>query len=233
MVEWQCATCGETWPEQGDRAAFGRAMAHRANTSRAGTPHTIRGLVDLDTGEIVVSGLNVNEAEKLGYVGPKVPRRDRGEQPPDDERPIETTPLGGGGEGVRRPPRTESFQPSAATRFDSQMLARIKGATIEIPAYMIAYAAMGMRVFTDPDTGAPYPWTAEGLAKYLTDMLRMAHERLLWLILGLTWDEYQRAEGQRLVAATIRTVEGLTGEDVARMIVAHVGEEVAAAWPLR
>lgn len=59
---WRCE-CGEDFPEPGDRSGFGRAFRHMLDTK-----HKIMGLVDADTGDLLVKGLSLRNAQKAGYV---------------------------------------------------------------------------------------------------------------------------------------------------------------------
>lgn len=221
MIFWACETCGETWEETGDQKGFGRAMAHRTNMRRKGEEHTIIGLIDRESGEILVDGLNIGDAMSRGYVQRKGKADPTGEPAaPVDEAGTPPPPPKKGGT-----PRTDPLLPTGSGAKAPGMWATVKGLTIEIPAHVLTYASMGMRTFLDPDTGAAYPWTADGIAKYLTDFLTLGHERLLYMLIGLSWEDYQRAEGQRLVASTIKTIRGLTNEAIAEMVQHHAQQE--------
>lgn len=73
MRAWRCM-CGQEWVETGDRSGFGRATHHIMEAAKQGEKgeHKIIGLVDLDTGELLVKGQRIQDAIAGGYVEPKL-----------------------------------------------------------------------------------------------------------------------------------------------------------------
>jgi hypothetical protein len=112
MHIWLCDTCGVHFEEDGTGDGMGQALSHLANTSRAGDKHTIKGLVDMDTGEVLVAGMNPRKARLENYVVGKggESRRDRlarGEKgaygPPRTAGGDGTGGAGGAGGGAGKP----------------------------------------------------------------------------------------------------------------------------------
>lgn len=65
---WRCR-CGAEFEETGDRKGWGQAYKHARDTG-----HSLRdiiGLIDLDTGEVLVKGPDMRNAIGKGYVQPK------------------------------------------------------------------------------------------------------------------------------------------------------------------
>jgi len=63
---WRCE-CGNEYPESGDRHGFGMCWRHTLDTG-----HKAVGLVDRETGQVVVKGLSLRNAQKAGYVRRKM-----------------------------------------------------------------------------------------------------------------------------------------------------------------
>lgn len=206
-AEWQCVDCYETWTEDGSGAGFAKAMGHAANTSRAGKKHQIRGLLDLDSGEVVVEGLSRPAAERAGYVRPAAEKAKLKKQAAQDDGRPQGKVAG------------DALNPSVTSNYTGEVTGDIKGLDIHFPAYIGAYAAMGMRVFNDPDTGTLYSWNADGMAKFLIDFVTTAFERMVPFMLGIQQHELaDRVMAQR-VQALIEIVEGsdgVTAADLAR-----------------
>jgi len=60
LLEWRCA-CGERFDEAGDGKGMAAAGVHLRSAKRAGeTEHRIEGLYEVDTGQQILSGLNLN-----------------------------------------------------------------------------------------------------------------------------------------------------------------------------
>lgn len=109
MPLWLCETCGAEFPEDGSGDAMGKALAHTANTSKAGDKHRIRGLVDEATGEVLVPGLSARVAKQEGYVhgkeGQSRKDRERSQKSASDQDVFPGDRSGGGGEGGKQPKR--------------------------------------------------------------------------------------------------------------------------------
>lgn len=73
LLEWRCK-CGWSEPEDGDLKGAGRAGGHLSTAKRQGEQddHGIIGLVDTETGDVVVERLNMRAAMKA--FGREVPR---------------------------------------------------------------------------------------------------------------------------------------------------------------
>lgn len=87
MLFWRCNDCGAEFPEPGDRTGFGQAMLHFRDP--AGRGHHIEGLVNSEDGSLLVKGLSLREAIRLGYVQPA----------PGPARLDDTSPQGDGKRG--------------------------------------------------------------------------------------------------------------------------------------
>jgi hypothetical protein len=190
-----CSQCAEQWEETGTGQGFGKALAH-SNRRNAG--HKILGLVDLETGDILVEGLSRPQAEQKGYIVRTTPSGSGTAKPPKDDR-LTTTPSVGERDGLGA---------SARTTKEPTMTGVVKGLQIEFPYYLATYAAMGMARFLDPETGQPYPFSAEGMAKYLTDFIREGHRRLLPVMLGLSHEELALGAVQQKLQALQAAIEG-------------------------
>jgi hypothetical protein len=215
MLRWVCADCPETWLHDETGKGFGQALSHSGLTARTGQKHTIRGLVDTDTGEVLVAGINRRKAVELGYL------------PPTAKQKAQAAAAARGAEekaSIRRGP-ADALQASVVNRpKDGTISATVKGAVIEYPAWAPALWSMGMRVFLDPETNDYYPPTAEGMAKYVTDMDRLVHEKLLWIMLGLTREQARTREAQHQMGVILETITGAAPE----ALVALVRENLAA-----
>lgn len=209
LLKWVCADCPEEWLEAGDANGYGKALAHTSHTSRQGAKHTIRGLVETDDGEVKVAGLNKPAAQRLGLIRPDP--TPTGKKAPPKARGAEE-------KGQIRQGSRDAMEPSAVvTSKGGQVLGTVKGETIEFPVYMTAYWSMGMRVFRDPDTDEPYPATAEGMSKYVVDVMKLTHETLLWKMIGLNADQARSEAGRQQMQAITRTIRGLTSAEIATM----------------
>lgn len=199
-MEWQCADCLKVFLEKGNRGGYMGAGNHARSTG-----HTIRGLIDLETGEILVKGLDQRAALAAGiFVPPKQAAKEAAkaaQDPSSDDRDANARKKKGGA-------TTDALDPSVTNNYTGQMTADIKGLDIHFPHYISAYAAMGMRVLKDPDTGAPYPWSADGMSKFLVDFLTKTFERMVPVFLGLTHDQTLSAGVQQQIASFIALVEG-------------------------
>ena len=199
-MEWQCADCLKTFPEKGNRGGYMGAMNHARRTG-----HTIRGLVDLDTGEILIQGLDQRAAMAAGVLQrPQKAKEEKApadDPPPDDGRDANARKKKGGS-------TTDALDPSVTNNYTGQVTADIKGLDIHFPTYISAYAAMGMRVLADPDSGQPYVWSADGMSKFLTDFLTKTFERMVPTFLGLTYEQAQSAAVRQQIASFIQLVEG-------------------------
>jgi len=69
---WQCS-CGEVFKETGNREGYGQLMKHiwDAKQDEPDAEHKAVGLIDEETGEVLVQGQNIKKAIKEGYVKPK------------------------------------------------------------------------------------------------------------------------------------------------------------------
>ena len=198
-MEWQCADCLKTFPEKGNRGGYMGALNHQK------TGHAIRGLVDLATGVVLVEGLDQRKALDLGIfqhpskAKAKATKADAAEA--DDPRDANARKAKGGA-------TTDALDPSVTNNYRGEMTADIKGLDIHFPHYISAFAAMAMRCLNDPDTGAPYPWSADGMSKLIVDFLTKAFERMVPVFLGLTYEQTLEATVQQHIASFITLVEG-------------------------
>lgn len=189
---WVCE-CGERWEEDGTGRSMGLAGGHLAAARRAGTPHTMRGLVDTDTGELLLRGLNIQGARSAGYV--------KGKQAAEGEDAPPAKGGGGNGGGGGRPsarPVIRDVTEEQAVRalktepprelVRPQQVNNVRGVletwTIVVPAPAFALFAMGREVIHRAD-GTPYPMTPDGFQEYLWDAFRTWHEDHMPFLLGL------------------------------------------------
>ena len=182
---WVCE-CGEQWEEDGTGTGMGLAGSHLAAVRRTGDRHVMRGLVDLDTGELLVKGLNINGARAQGYVV--------GKKPPDSE-PGSKTPPRGARPAVRDVTEEQAVRaltseaPKELTR--PQQVSNVRGVletwTVVVPAPAFALFAMGREVIRRED-GTEYPMTPDGFQQYLWDAFRTWHEDHMPFLLGLPAD---------------------------------------------
>lgn len=195
-MEWQCAECLKTFPEKGNRGGYMGAMNHGRTTQ-----HAIRGLVNLDTGELLIEGLDQRKALELGiFQHPSKAKADKKTET-DDTLDANARKKKGGAS-------TDALDPSVTNNYRGEMTGDIKGLDIHFPHYIAAFAAMGMRCLNDPDTGAPYPWSADGMSKFLVDFLTKTFERMTPVFLGLTHDQTLTAAVQQQITSFIALVEG-------------------------
>jgi|GEM_PF-5243866 len=198
-MEWQCADCLKVFPEKGNRGGYMGALNHQKSSG-----HTIRGLVDLETGEILIEGLDQRAALAAGiFTPPNKSKAAAAAAPPaaEDGRDANARKRKGGA-------TTDALDPSVTNNYTGQMTADIKGLDIHFPHYISAYAAMGMRVLKDPDTDAPYPWSADGMSKFIVDFLTKTFERMVPIFLGLTHEETLSAAVRHQIESFIQLVEG-------------------------
>lgn len=66
MRVWKC-TCGEEFPEPGDWSGFAATRVHMNHNPG----HRIVGMIDTETGELLVRGLAHQKAQDLGFLTPK------------------------------------------------------------------------------------------------------------------------------------------------------------------
>lgn len=67
---WRC-TCGAEFPEPGDWSGFTASFNHMRQAGWARAGHRTVGLVDTQTGEILVPGRNHQRAQQMGWLTPK------------------------------------------------------------------------------------------------------------------------------------------------------------------
>lgn len=184
MAQWWVCECGEQW--EGDGRGMGAAGNHIKETKAAGAKHSIRGLVDLDTGELLLKGLDMTGARKRGFVAMK--GRPGGEAagspasaPRASARPVirEVTE-----DQAARALRSEP--PKELTR--PQTVSNVRGVletwTFVVPAPAFSLFMLGRETIRRDD-GTPYPMTPDGFQAYFWEAFRTWHEDHMALLLGL------------------------------------------------
>lgn len=131
---------------------------------------------------------------------------------------------GGGKDEEEKESRTGSTDPMKTTvrgAASGTTTMTIKGAKIELPVWVWAYASMFMSRFTDSD-GLPYAWDADGFAKFIVDFLRFNFQAMVGMLLELDGVRVDDAG----TAAFIATVEGMNPEQLAGMIAREAAIQV-------
>ena len=176
---WICGDCGEVFPESGSGDGMGKALSHTANTSKAGNKHKIRGLVDDDTGEVLVPGLNPRTAQAMGFIQGKAgnSRKDRARaaqaaSQDDDDR----------GSGPSTRPQSARGNKKKGPRLDREAQSKTLSKTVSFRVGGVAYEHPGRK---DPPRNripTPVTTTLEGwdlaLPPYVFGLFSVAREVL-------------------------------------------------------
>lgn len=193
---WKCS-CGEYSVEEDGtgKPYLNGLLNHMKKGGYSKGGHKCAGLFENDDDDEPVAR-TVNEARQKGYI------EDANGKGKDEDK--ETRGSGGSGDPMRTTVRGMASGTTQAT---------IKGAKVELPVWIWAYAAMFMARFADSD-GIPYAWDAEGFGKFIVDFLRFNFEAMVGQLLevdGVRVDDASKA-------AFIATVEHMDSNQLAGMI---------------
>lgn len=203
-LEWVCE-CGERWEEAGDgKALSGKVLTHLRLMKKAGTPHRVVGLVDSETGKVLVEGANAKGAVKAGLITYR----------PDPAVEEELSALSTG-------PRPRTLP--------TNIQGIVQGVRLAIPPAAWGYFALGIPILRRDD-GSRYDWSPQGLSDYMWDVFRTWHEENMAVLLRLTPQQMRQPEVQERVRRIIAAIENLTPEQVAEIDAAATAD-VAAAGP--
>lgn len=211
---WVCE-CGEQFEEDGTGGGMGLAGSHLAAIRRAGDRHAMRGLVDLDTGELLVKGLNMNGARASGYVTGKNPPKDDGGGKP-------RSPAAAARPAVRPMSEEQAVRsltqdpPKELTR--PQQVSNVRGVletwTFVVPAPAFALFAMGREIIRRED-GTEYPMTPDGFQQYFWDAFRTWHEDHMPVLLGLP-EEVPVSDAELIVSRVMERINQTTYLQIAK-----------------
>lgn len=179
-VAWICA-CGEKFPEDGTASAWGKIGVHVREGKKSGEDCERIGIVDSDTGEILldVRGMSppqsLRAAEEAGFVDPNRPKKGKSgkRKGAEEEDLVEEE---GGSLDAKQP--TKRAKSAASPR--SNLEGVVPLLRVPLPASIYAFKAL-----TDPyfvhDSGVPYGWTPEELGEWMQGLLEIGLNYLLHL----------------------------------------------------
>jgi hypothetical protein len=209
---WVCADCGQEFPEPGDASGVAKAMTHLRLTGQAGEKHVIRGLVDRATGELLVAGLNRNNAAKAGYLQP--PKEGGGGKAGAKGEDADSAAVGHGQKAF-----TGSVSSTKAQWPEQPVAARVQGVhglDLGFPAWALTYFDL-LRPYLRDDEGLEYPWSKEGFLHFLLDLYRYACRHLVPLTMRERLRTLEAHDRERVLTAFLGTVEGMTDADFLRL----------------
>lgn len=228
--EWRCQDCGQGWPEEGRGKYVLVALQHMKRKE-----HVPLGLVDTDTGEIVVAGaINRNLAVKAGAIDPPAPRGKRADaeaEPPaanpDDPAPPPrragvTAPLAGNDPamtgGVRvTAQRVDRLAPGQVGPMPAQVLAL----EVQWPSWALAFFDLLRGEYRD-DQDQPYDWSSKSFVRFVLDTYRHACRQLLERVMEERLAGVAAADRARAVAAALATIEGMDSTTLLRLVAERV-----------
>lgn len=180
-------------------------MAHLRKVKReTGQSHSIRGLVDEDTGEIVVDGLSPKTAQRKGL---SLPREDaavaRGERPPEPQIDV--------GDETFVPPARVKKQDRTAHTPTTPTYGLLEGWQIPYPPYVFSLFALA-RKYIVKDDGTEYDWTPEDLASWMWRCIRAWNEFVLPKVIARAVGGGDEVESRML--KVIKAMEGMSPEEI-------------------
>ncbi len=192
---WACS-CGEQIEEDGTGHGMGLAGAHTSAGKKRGQAHKIAGLIDAETGEVLVSGLSMTTARKLGYVQAAGGAKARSKQ--FAGRATKESGASRADAAQARPAAVHAITEEEATRAleqerpknlsQPQTVSNIRGVletwTFVAPAPMFTLFIMGRQVIRRAD-GTEFPMTPDGFQEYIWEAFKTWHEEHMAFLLGL------------------------------------------------
>ena len=242
--EWRCRDCGQGWPEPGRGEYVLTAGQHM---KRQG--HQPQGLVDLDTGEVVVAGsINRNAAEKLGII---VKPDRRAKKLREADAPAHAPPAASAPDDPSPPPRTKGVAapvtgPGADPAFTGGVRtvaqpvdrlepgaiapppAQVLSFDVQWPSWALAYFDL-LRPDIMDDDGRPYEWGSKAFVRFVLDTYRASCRQLVARVMDQKLAGVDAAQAAKAVAATVATIEGM---DMARVLALRAAQVQAQdpAW---
>ncbi|NMP22216.1 hypothetical protein [Sulfobacillus harzensis] len=229
--EWRCADCGQAWPEEGRGSYVLTAGQHMKRQE-----HQPLGLIDTDTGEILVSGsINRNAAEKLGIIErPDRSRKKNKPAPPDAEtmpldaetpapsspRPMsQPQPLGGSdpamsGEIKKTRQSVESLGPGDPKD-------QVVGFEVQWPLWALSFFNILRGDFRD-ENDQPYAWSTKDFVRFVLDVYRHACHTLVRKMAEDRMHQYTAAERTLMVQSMISTAEAMPASQFLEQMAQHV-----------
>lgn len=219
--EWRCADCGMAWPEDGHARYFLAAGQHM---KRQG--HTPLGLVDTETGEVLVPTLNRMAAERLGIIAtPDRRRKWRRETP---AQPIETGPDGPAAPPRHDPPRSAPATPIGADPLMSGTVkttahvveslpprgqvggtqATILTGQVQWPTWTLAFFDILREDYVDAE-GQPYAWSSRDFIRFVLDIYRYTCRHLVRQKMRRRMQMVNALEREQAIAAALATLENM------------------------
>lgn len=237
--EWRCQDCGQGWLEEGRGKYVLVALQHMKRQV-----HHPAGLVDTDTGEILVPGaINRNLAVKAGIIDPPTPRGKRADSAegapptaasPEDPAPPPrragvTAPITGNDPamtgGVRvTAQRVDSLAPGQVGPVPAQVLAL----EVQWPSWALAFFDLLRGEYLD-DQDQPYDWSSKSFVRFVLDTYRHACRQLLETVMERRLAGVAATDRARAVAAALATVEGMDSATMLQLIASRVEQE-DPAW---
>ena len=198
---------------------MGKALSHLANTSRSGDKHTISGLIDLDTGEVLIEGMNARAAVLQGYVeghnnsrqkqkaregeGGRTPRLDRTKQ---KQLLAKATGVKIGGTSFVYPGSAEPPQ----NRVPTPIRTVLEGWNLVLPPHIFGLFSVVREILVD-DRGHEYNWDPEGFSNFVWDCVVHYIE---WIMPPLLAEASGGRMSENGALRVLRRIAAMAPEDV-------------------
>lgn len=237
--EWRCADCGQAWPEEGRGRYVLTAGQHM---KRQG--HHPLGLIDTETGEVLVAGsINRNAAERLGIIErPDRRRKAKQTEPPDaDTIPLDSEtdphdapksawrpaqPLAGNDPALTGAVKTTRQSVESLGPGDPK--GQVVGFEVQWPLWALSFFDLLRSEFLD-DQDQPYTWSTKDFVRFVLDVYRHGCRNLVRQVVARRYATASAAERTKLAAAMISTVENIRAADFLRLM-AHEVEAHDPTW---
>lgn len=235
---WVCE-CGEEFVANSPNTGKRKASAHVKETKETGSPHKIAGLMDTETGELIVEGLDFFRANEMwqahkdtmaeaametgdsksgDVTEPEDPPPESAPSAPEPRSrpdPTPATPMMG--RRVPEKPRTTgggkaggTIDPQKPKNQMSNMMVTLTGWHMLLGPDMFPLFSLGTQVVTRED-GRVYEFTPEGISDYLNDVIRDWHRERMPVLLGVAYGlDPEAKETQRASQRMWERIERMT-----------------------
>lgn len=194
---WWTCKCGYKEHEDGTGTGMGRMLGHLGNSGGKATGHDVIGLVDEDTGEVLVAGMNAWGAKNQGYVvgkgGDSRKDRERAARKARDEAEGGSPPAKPSGKRGRpkldREKQRTRLKSTTSVRIGAHELVYpgdaeaprshiptpirtvLEGWNLVLPPHIFGLFSVAREVMCD-DQGRDYGWEPEGFSAFVWDCVK-------------------------------------------------------------
>lgn len=213
-VAWVCQ-CGEYFAETGDGSGWGQWTNHCYQPKMKGEDCAAVGLVDLETGELLVEAQgmrkSMQEAEKKGYIDKDRPNKgQKGNRKQSKKESVDVSELKDGSKKARK---------------GSQRPSNLEALTVmqRVPLSPAIYSYKGLTdsIVIKPD-GTPYGWDEEDFAAWVENMIELAAavimNKYLPYFLNTTDEQAEKARASGFVERLLAFAKGIPPEEAYKML---------------